>query len=145
VADQTTPTHELAGHGGGHGGARSEADQVPGARIVLVGVGALLVFLVGSLLTVGYLKAREVAHGPLPVPEEMGSSKIGLVEQQLFSLVERGERLRAAQLQRLGSTGWVDRKAGVAHIPIDEAMRLVAAGARPSGSEPGTPPFGGRQ
>ena len=25
---------------------------------------------------------------------------------------------------RLGSTGWVDRKKGIAHIPIDEAMKL---------------------
>jgi hypothetical protein len=142
VADQGA-THELTGHG--LGAVRSEADQVPGVRIVLVGVGALLVFLVGSLLTVGYLRGREAARGPLPVPPAVGDSKVGLVEQQLFSRVERGERARARDLKLLSSYGWVDRKAGVAHIPIDEAMKLVAGGARPSGSEPGTPPFKGRQ
>jgi len=138
-----TANELAAGHG--HGGVRSEADLVPGARIVLVGVGALAVFLVGSLLTVGYLRGREAARGPLPVPAEMGGSKVGLVEQQLFTRVDRGERVRARDLERLSSYGWVDRKAGVAHIPIDEAMQLVAGGARPSGSEPGTPPFKGRQ
>jgi len=140
------PAHELAADQGGHGGVRSEADLVPGVRIVLVGLGALLVFLVGSLLTVGYLQGRQAAAGPIPVPPEMGDSKVGLVEQQLFTRVARGERARARDLERLSSYGWVDRKAGVAHIPIDQAMRLVAAGVRPSGGEPETPPFfGGRQ
>jgi len=138
-------THELAAGQGGHGGVRSEADQVPGARIVLVGLGALLVFLVGSLLTVGYLHGRQAAAGPLSIPPEASDSKIGLVEQQLFTRVERGERARARDRERLASYGWVDRKAGVAHIPVDQAMRLVAAGVRPAGSEPSTPPFGGRQ
>lgn len=30
--------------------------------------------------------------------------------------------------ERLNSTGWVDREAGRMHIPIDEAMRMLAAG-----------------
>ncbi|HVO19174.1 MAG TPA: hypothetical protein VMU15_07960 [Anaeromyxobacter sp.] len=135
--------HELVA--GQDHGVRSEADQVPGLRIVLVGLGALLVFLVGSLLAVGYLHGRQLAAGPIAVPPEVGDSKVGLVEQQLFARVERGEQARARDQERLASYGWVDRKAGVAHIPIDEAMRLVAAGVRPAGSEPATPPFGGRQ
>ena len=41
--------------------------------------------------------------------------------------------LRAAEAAQLGSYGWVDRGAGIVHIPIDRAMDLVAAeaGARP--------------
>ncbi|MFL5279654.1 MAG: hypothetical protein ACJ8AW_01305 [Rhodopila sp.] len=31
------------------------------------------------------------------------------------------------QMQWLNSTGWVDRNAGIAHIPIGDAMRKVAA------------------
>ena len=42
----------------------------------------------------------------------------------------RGERHREAKLERLGSFGWVDRNAGVAHIPIDRAMDLFAKGVR---------------
>jgi hypothetical protein len=36
------------------------------------------------------------------------------------------ERQFAAQQQRLNTYGWVDEKAGTAHIPIERAMELVA-------------------
>jgi hypothetical protein len=127
-----------------HPGARSEEDRVPTLRLVLVGLGALLIFFVGSWVTVGYLRARQAANGPVVIPPEIGQSKIGLVEQQLFDLAVRGERTRDKQLQRLGSTGWVDRDAGVAHIPIEEAMRLVAAGVRAGPTQGGAPPPGGQ-
>lgn len=32
-----------------------------------------------------------------------------------------------AELQELNSIGWVDRKAGIVHIPIEEAMQKIAA------------------
>jgi hypothetical protein len=35
--------------------------------------------------------------------------------------------LRAAQLRALDSAGWVDRDAGRVHIPVDQAMRDIAA------------------
>ncbi len=137
-----------APHTGGpasHGPAvRSEEDRVPVVRLVLVGLGALLIFFVGSWITVGYLRARQAAYGPPAVPPDMGQSKIGLVEQQVFELAVRGERARAKQLDRLGSTGWVDKSAGIAHIPIDEAMRLVASGVRAGPTQGGAPPPGGQ-
>ncbi len=139
-------SHDLAPQPGGHAGhgVRSEHDHVPAMRLFLVGLAALLVFFLGSLLTVLYLRARVAAAAPDVMPPEVGRSKIGLVEQQLFDRIDRGERLRTRQLERLGSAGWVDRSAGVAHIPIDEAMRLVAAGVRPAGAEPGSPSSGGQ-
>ena len=33
---------------------------------------------------------------------------------------------RARQLRQLNGTGWVDRSAGIAHIPIDTAMKQIA-------------------
>ena len=59
--------------------------------------------------------------------------------QALFYRVERGEvrrkveavipeelaRLRALQLDQLNSYRWVDQAAGIAAIPIDQAIRLV--------------------
>jgi hypothetical protein len=35
-------------------------------------------------------------------------------------------QLKQRQLQRLSSYGWVDQGAGVVHIPIEDAMRIVA-------------------
>jgi len=34
--------------------------------------------------------------------------------------------LRRAEDRRLSNYGWVDRKTGVVHIPIEEAMRQLA-------------------
>jgi len=33
----------------------------------------------------------------------------------------------AQEMARLNSAGWLDRAAGTVHIPIDQAMRAVAA------------------
>jgi hypothetical protein len=34
--------------------------------------------------------------------------------------------MREYEEQRLRTAGWIDRQAGVAHIPIEQAMDLVA-------------------
>ena len=36
------------------------------------------------------------------------------------------QRYRDEKARRLASTGWVDARAGIAHIPIDAAMALMA-------------------
>jgi hypothetical protein len=122
-------TDPHATHGAGHD-VRSEDDRISTGKIVAVGVGSLLVFFLAGLAASAYLNVREGQHGPVPIPPEVGQSKIGLVEQQDFDLAVRGQRDRAARLERLGSFGWVDRPAGVAHVPIDLAMELAAKGVR---------------
>lgn len=37
------------------------------------------------------------------------------------------QAFEARELQRLNTTGWVDRAHNVVHIPIDDAMRRIAA------------------
>jgi hypothetical protein len=124
------PGHAHPGHD--DQGVRSEEDRISTSTIVWVGVGSLVIFFLGALATTGYLRMRQGERPPIPVPQEIGQSKIGMVEQQLFGLALRGERDRAARLDRLSSYGWVDRQAGVAHMPIERAMGLVAGGARPA-------------
>jgi hypothetical protein len=126
-----TDPHAAQGHG--HAAVRSEEDRISTGTIVAVGVGSLLVFFLAGLAASVYLSARRGEHGPMPIPPEVGQSKIGIVEQQMFDLSVRGERDRAARLERLGSYGWVDRPAGVAHVPIGVAMDLVTRGVRASG------------
>jgi hypothetical protein len=148
----TTPEpHPGAVHGApGHDphGARSEEDRIDSGAIVVVGVASLLLFFLASLVAVSFFTHRMAERGPITIPPEIGQSKIGLVEQQQFGLVVRGERSRARDLERLGSFGWVDQRAGLAHIPIDEAMRLVVGGLRaaPVAPVPGetTKPEGGQ-
>lgn len=123
-------------HGPGHGKVRSEEDRIPSVPILLVGVGALVVFFLASFATLSFLRVKEGDRPLLPVPQELGQSKIGLVEQQLFESSTRGRRDHEARLERLGSYGWVDRKQGVVHLPIERAMELSAKGVRPRPSGP---------
>ncbi len=131
--------HDSAGH------PRAEDDHVESRTVVLVGVGALLSFTVAALAVMAYLRL-DVAGRPAPtLPPELGQTKIALVEQSLFfdGNLLRGEKDRAARLARLQAWGWVDRARGVAHIPIEEAMTLVAQGARlPRAAPPVAPPLG---
>jgi hypothetical protein len=58
-------------------------------------------------------------------------NKIGIVEQRLFSLSVEPTDWRKNQLERLHGWGWVDRPAGLIHVPVEEAMARVAKGERP--------------
>jgi hypothetical protein len=130
-------------HGTAH--PRAEDDRVDSRAVALVGAGALLIFLVAALAAMAFLSWRDKRHEFRPLPVELGRSKIGLVEQDPFfeGVPLRGDRDRAARQQRLAGWGWVDQARGLAHIPIEEAMNLVAAGARPPrGGEPLAPPYG---
>lgn len=117
-------------HGHAHGGVRSEEDRISTGRILAVGLSSLLLFVVAGFFVWAYFDARQADRTALAIPPEIGRSKIGMVEQQLFDRAQRGERDRATRLERLGSFGWVDRGAGVAHIPIEQAMELVGKGVR---------------
>lgn len=142
--DRTDPVPE-SDHGHGHGGVRSEEDRISSGPIVAVGVGAVVIFFLASWVTIAFLRMREGERPPLPVPPEIGQSKIAVVEQQLFELSDRGAKDRAARLERLGSYGWVDRKAGIVHLPIERAMELSAQGVRPPAQGGATPrPPGGQ-
>jgi hypothetical protein len=73
----------------------------------------------------------------------VGQDKIGLVEQRLFESNLRGSRDRMARQAHLEGYGWVDRQGGVLHIPVAEAMTLVARGVRvPAGQGQPAPPIG---
>jgi len=124
---------------------RSEDDRVDSRAVLLVGLAALFTFTVAALVAMSYLRHEALTRPAPALPPELGQTKIGLVEQSLFfdGNVLRGDKDRAARLARLHGWGWVDRAAGVAHIPIEEAMALVAAGARaPRAEPPVAPPLG---
>jgi hypothetical protein len=102
-----------------------------------VGLAALAIavwlVVVPIILALGYPDAtRDAAKAPTLRPPE----------PRLQTDPERDLRLyNAAKQARLTSYGWVDRTHGVVHIPIDEAMRRLAArgiagwpgGATPAG------------
>lgn len=62
--------------------------------------------------------------------------QIGMVNQAPIDSERYGLRLRERQRERLANFGWVDRDAGIAHIPIELAMDLVARAAQSSSPGP---------
>ena len=103
-------------HGHAHGEVRAEDDRISSGVIVAVGVASLVVFFLAGLAATSYLRVKQGERGPMPIPPEVGQSKIGMVEQQLFDRSVRGERHREAQLERLGGT--IERDPGRSGQPI---------------------------
>ena len=122
---------------------RAEDDRVDARAVLLVGFSALAIFAAASALTIAWIRHSNAVTPQAALPAEVGQSKIGLVEQQLFGTPLQVTRDRAAVQARLDGYGWVDRGAGVLHIPVARAMELVAGGARvPAGLGPPPPPIG---
>lgn len=83
--------------------------------------GGLAVFFVVSLAALRLIYPSSV-YGPSDAPR-------GQSAKPALQINAPGDLLahRAAEQQQLTSYGWVDRQAGIVRIPVDRAMRDVAA------------------
>jgi hypothetical protein len=104
-----------------------EPDAVDGGRIVMV-AGALIATIALSVIA-SALVTRGLAHhfARPPVASTALPATDGppLEPDPAATLA----RFRAEKRALLDGYGWVDRAHGIARIPIDEAMRIVAARA----------------
>jgi hypothetical protein len=108
--------------------------------IVMVGVVSLVVFIASAIIAWWILKQdtdKYVARGV--APEVRGLAKreeVGIIDFVPFDADQRLEKWQQKTTKALTSYGWVDRKNGVIHIPIDEAIKDVVrqAGAAGGGS-----------
>ena len=134
-----------------HGGTDVHTDGMNLKKIMIVGVGALVVFAVGIIWSYYLLgsQLREIdAAGRAAPAAEIGKPEIGIVDQVLFSTDTRLAAWKADHAKRLGNYGWVDRTKGVVHIPIELAMQKVIAsppdiageGVTPAAAPPSLPP-----
>jgi len=93
-------------------------DTPPWLFPVLGGLAAgLILAAVVSLLLIFPNAARDENHAlttPMPEPRLQTDPVADL------------KRYKAQAMERLNGYGWADRAHGIAHIPIDEAMRRVA-------------------
>jgi hypothetical protein len=113
---------------------RAEPDLIATPRLVAIAAVTLALFLAASLATgwgMEWWRGRLLPEGPPAAPAEIGRLKIGVVEQRLFENTRTGEDWTGEQRRRLSSYGWVDRKAGVIHVPVEEGMERVLRGERP--------------
>lgn len=108
---------------------RQEEERLPLRAVGAVAGTALIGFVVATLWSTQILNTQtrmDQPQGPPPTPAKIGEPEIGMVDQTPFELEGRAESLRKEQLRTLESYGWVDRDAGVIHIPIQDAMHQVA-------------------
>ena len=107
---------------------RQEEDVLATARLARIGLVSIFVAVVGvfvaGLITVvvaGALKPTTAGPGgPRPGPAE-----IAKISQTPIWDAQQGIDLANRQRADLGKFGWADRKAGIARIPIEDAIDLV--------------------
>jgi hypothetical protein len=108
-----------------------ERDQRPesGRFVSAVIAGALIVFTFFVVGTWAQLQERQKHLNPAgpSEPQELGKAEINIVNTGLMQLDTRAYDEKNEQLQRLHGYGWVDRDAGVVHIPIERAIERVVS------------------
>ena len=104
---------------------RQAPDRLARRRIALVTAAAAVTVVVALLVAWGLLEAW--GQEPRRAAPPVAPRTIGTLEQTLILHTERGIELRREQEAELRRWGWIDRDAGVARIPIETAMELMAA------------------
>jgi hypothetical protein len=124
----------------GHHKLVQEPDKIATNTVIGVGVGSLALFAVGIIATYGFLRSLGPAIEPVEGSRQVGQAEMGLVNQLPFSTDLRYYEQRDREMKHLAGYGFVDRKAGTVHIPIEHAMELVTEGVRPApGPKDATP------
>jgi hypothetical protein len=126
-----------AAHQPHHDDVAHEASDVNFRAIVQFGVGFLVLGAVVYLvvwLFFGFLSERASrASGQLAYPLAAGQQDRVPPEPRLQTNPRADLReLRESEDKRLDSYGWVDRNAGIVHIPIDDAIKLTLQRGLPS-------------
>jgi hypothetical protein len=125
----------------GHGSATEVAhaqQEMSWPWIIGVGVASIAIFALATVWSTHILNATRAEMqpgGPPPIPRQVDQYEVGIVNLRVFALDQRAAQKRLQQMERLRSYGWVDREAGLAHIPVEEAMKMYVAGQQTKGSQ----------
>jgi len=115
---------------------RQERDALVSWKLGVIGAAAAAIFAASIGVSVWLPGPTPAARAPGRGAEAAPSSApatIGTLEQRLILAAPRGLETKRRQRDELDRWGWVDRDAGLARIPVERAMDLVAdeAGAAP--------------
>lgn len=102
------------------------APELPGTRIAIA-AAAIAGTVIGAVAVV--LLWLQATHMP-PGGERLQQPYARVMPGPALQSAPQPElaRYRAQQQERLHGSGWVDAAQGVVHIPIEDAMALLAAG-----------------
>jgi hypothetical protein len=129
-----------------HKGVEFEREDLSAGGIFAFLVGLAVVGLLMHLILAGmyrYLDVYEKTHQTLPSPmarpaaADMRQAAPQEADKFPTPRLEINERAqlndkRLREEETLNTYGWVDQKAGMAHIPIDRAMDLIAQQGLPT-------------
>ncbi len=110
-----------------------EVQQAPDRlhRRTMLGVTAASIVITGVALVVAGMLLEAWGQKPRATAPPVAPRTIGTLEQTLILDTKRGIALRDEQAASLRRWAWVDRDAGVARIPIEEAIDILAADPLP--------------
>jgi hypothetical protein len=109
-----------------------------GFAVALFGVGILVEY---GLVFVMRDFSREEKHLEALAPPTFPDETAPLPGPRLQAEPSTDfQKMRKEVLSRLNGYGWVNREAGIAHIPIDRAMEIVAHSGLPSAVGAGANP-----
>ncbi|CCD98327.1 conserved hypothetical protein [Bradyrhizobium sp. STM 3809] len=116
------------------------------ARVVLTVVGGFLLIVAAAVVgLLVFLKAD--------VPGALAPKRERPFPAPTLQTTPQGDlaKFEAAQHEALSDYGWIDRDRGLAHVPIDDAMRMIAARGEhaydplPGSSDPPADAGGGKR
>jgi hypothetical protein len=123
-----------------HFTVRQAPDDLAKRKLVTITIASFVVFTCAVVIAASLLRDAERGRDTGPAAPGVAPATIGMLEQGLALGPPRGLELRARQREALERWGWVDRDAGIARIPIERAMDLVANGAAGAGPDGGPSP-----
>jgi hypothetical protein len=128
-------------------GVSYEKQDADTRAIVRAGIALALVTLVASVLVLFFFRwlAEREAKGDAPPPpmSRLEPDRLPPAPRLQTLPAQDLAAVRAEEDRTLTTYGWVDERAGTVHIPIDEAMRLLAQHGEaplPTVSPSATPP-----
>lgn len=104
-----------------------QEDEIRAAPILLVLAGVILVIVVSVGWVALGLHGEEHERHPAGYTEKnlFPPKELNSTPMQVFqNMPGLGLKLRMKHERELRSYGWIDRKAGVVHIPIERAMEI---------------------
>jgi hypothetical protein len=115
------------------GAAKHEHKDIDVLGVAMIAGFLLLIVGVTLLCVLGMLHvwARQPAARAAERPDSSDQRAEFPPPRLEFDATAEASKGRAAEEIRLNSYGWIDRKAGVAHIPVERAMQLLAARGLP--------------
>jgi hypothetical protein len=120
---------------GGPEASHQNEDHIDFSKVIAVGAVSLVIFALASWWAWSILHRESAtlrSRGEPRIAAQAGRPEIGIVDQVPFDSDKRLPRWQKERREWLNGYGWVDRRNGIIHVPIERAIDELVAGAVPA-------------